>query len=132
MGPEEGKPLKERYPWAGELKRVHPLKERIENDEKERMAPAFLPLSKAPPPTGRRQRFIERRGYATFAHPPWLNQPEIGYEVYVPHTMPFKKHRQPEPWQMGPKLKKQYYEEQAAKRLAAGETDVEEDEDDLD
>eukprot|EP00443_Scrippsiella_acuminata_P099202 CAMPEP_0115621200 /NCGR_PEP_ID=MMETSP0272-20121206/25605_1 /TAXON_ID=71861 /ORGANISM="Scrippsiella trochoidea, Strain CCMP3099" /LENGTH=303 /DNA_ID=CAMNT_0003057315 /DNA_START=50 /DNA_END=961 /DNA_ORIENTATION=- len=134
MLPVEGVPLKERYPWAGDLQRVHPDKEEMENSEEDRMAPLFLPLSKAPPPTGRRQRYIERRGFATGKQPPWLNRPEIGYEVHVPHDMPFKKHRQPEPWQMGPKLRQQWKEEQAAKQLAAGgqvADDVEED-DDLD
>jgi len=134
MMPVEGVPLKERYPWAGELKRVHPKKEAYEDSEEDRMAPAFLPLWKAPPPTGRRQRYIERRGFATAKQPPWLNRFEVGYEVRVPHDMPFEKHRMPDPKRMGPKLKAQYFKEQEAKQLAAGEqaAGAGKDDDDLD
>jgi hypothetical protein len=127
MMPVEKVPLLKRYPWAGDLTRVHGRKKKEEDGLKEsRMEPFFGSWTGAGlPPKGRRQGYIARRGFPTYNHPPWLNRPLIGEEVWVPGNMSWKKHRSPQPWQLKPKKR----QELEAKLLAEAKARAASDED---
>jgi len=110
--PEEPKepvwdvPLAKRYPWAGSLDSVPKEKKRLERASP--MEPLFGSITGTQlPPTGRRQRYLDRKGWPAEKLPPWLNRPLIGTEVYVPSNMPFKKDRRPEPWQLKGKAREE-------------------------
>merc|ERR1719401_685183 len=70
-------PLMERYPWAEPFK-THPKKIELESGE-DRLEPLFGSFtSQCLPPIGRRQNYIERRGWPKYNYPPWLNRPLVG------------------------------------------------------
>lgn len=126
LQPVEKVPLLKRYPWAGDLTRVHKRKIKEENGLKEsRMEPFFGSWTGAGlPPKGRRQGYIARRGFPTYNHPPWLNRPLIGEEVWVPGNMSWKKHRSPEPWQLKPKKRQELEAKLLAEAQARAASDA--------
>merc|ERR1712060_251713 len=71
--------LLERNPWAGALGCIPEWK-----IEKESGPDQWEPLlaswtGKGRPPLGRRQRYIERRGFPTLNPPAWMNRPIGGW-----------------------------------------------------
>ncbi|CAJ1365086.1 unnamed protein product, partial [Effrenium voratum] len=72
MEPVMKVPLTERYPWAGDLSKVHPLKQEKEHGENEdRMEPLWAAWNGAGhPPQGREQMYEKRMGWPTYNHPP--------------------------------------------------------------
>merc|ERR1712032_535404 len=81
-----GEELDEKVPWYT-----------VVSEPEEPMEPVFGSITGTQlPPAGRRQNYIERRGWMQRkACPPWLNRPLIGTEVYVDNDTPWKKDRRP-------------------------------------
>ncbi|CAJ1388486.1 unnamed protein product, partial [Effrenium voratum] len=101
MEPKMKVPLTERYPWAGDLSKVHPLKQEKEHGENEdRMEPLWAAWNGAGhPPQGREQMYEKRMGWPTYNHPPWINKPMIGQDIKVSSSQKWSKHRDPKSWQ---------------------------------
>jgi len=108
MLPEPGAPILERYPWAGELGGVPEEKQEIENDKKTALEPFFGSWVDNPPPLGRRQNYVFRRGWPRYNHPPWINRPLIGEGTSrkVRHDQEWSKDRGPKPETMTPRQKR--------------------------
>lgn len=98
-------PLKDRYPWAGKLNKVHWKKYKEEKSWKTGLEPLFGNIyTENLPPQGRRQTYVDRKGWHNFAkwkHPIWLNRAYPG--MYIPkekmNAIPFRKDRRPR-WDM--------------------------------
>mmetsp|Transcript_9749 Transcript_9749/g.19515 ORF Transcript_9749/g.19515 Transcript_9749/m.19515 type:complete len:302 (-) Transcript_9749:101-1006(-) len=93
-------PILERYPFAGPLGGVPEEKQEIENNSETALEPFFGSWTDAPPPIGRRQNYVARRGWPRYNHPPWINRPLIGEGVKVPGNLPWSKDRRPKPENM--------------------------------
>lgn len=102
MMPVEHVPITDRYPWADNLERLPRKKIDMEDSESEdRLEPYFGSITGANlPPLSREQKYVYRRGWANYNHPPWLNRPLIGEGCKVPGDMKWKKDRTPEFWQL--------------------------------
>merc|ERR1719414_74456 len=88
-------PIMQRYPWAGPLNELPKAKQRIENDTTTALEPYFGSLRDNPPPMGRTQNYVHRRGWPRYNHPPWINRPLIGTGISKPNDKPFSKDRRP-------------------------------------
>lgn len=132
MEPVFDVPLYKRYPWAKKLKVP---KKKIKKEWKSPMEPLFGSITGTQlPPTGRRQRYIERRGWPNVKYPVWLNKPLKGTEVFVDNNMEWKKDRRPEPSQLRGKARQEAYAKLREKEAAQGDLDdvTMEGDDDLD
>lgn len=121
LQPLEDVPLLERYPWAGELKRVHPQKqEREHGSEERRMMPLYGSVMVDPNPKGRRQKYIERSMYKNQEinlHPRYLQRPRKGEKVEIDDKEHWKRHRTPGIWQLEPKMREEIYRQQEEEHI---------------
>mmetsp|Transcript_87878 Transcript_87878/g.272142 ORF Transcript_87878/g.272142 Transcript_87878/m.272142 type:complete len:314 (-) Transcript_87878:73-1014(-) len=115
MLPVPDAPLLKRYPWAGPLGGVPEEKQEVENDRETALEPFFGSWTECPPPLGRRQNYVFRRGWPRYNFPPWINRPLIGEGVKVPGDLAWSKDRRPKPENMTKTQLKKYEAAQAAK-----------------
>merc|ERR1719401_2540022 len=130
-------PLMERYPWAEPFK-THPKKIELESGD-DRMEPLFGSFTTQNlPPLGRRQRYIERRGWPGYHYPPWLNRPLVGTGLrfkkakYEKRDLVWSKDRRPPKWLLSGRNRKIYELEKKKKRLLRKSKAADFDDEDID
>merc|ERR1719401_3150603 len=130
-------PLDRRYPWADPFK-VHPKKFKLESS-KDRLEPLFGNFTTTNlPPIGRRQNYIERRGWPKYHYPPWLNRPLVGTGIrfdkakFNKKDLAWSKDRRPPKWLLGGRARKALEREQREKKLLRKAEAADFDDDDVD